>query len=289
MWSILQKEGGLIFSPRAFSLLSSVQVMKLCVSTPTNQTKAWKATMFSRTEGIRALGSRGQINTCKTERVSIAYALKLLKGCGLSDDHMGIAYAEFWPTNLWGLRVVWGGAKQTILLHKMFIFLFCSSGHWNFGNGPNTVSGEYGFKHRTQWVFRGSLSSRERAQWVPLSLLFVCQSELTEFVAELTEFATELSEAQWVLFSETVLSKQYSARYISCKIGRDSPDVAFSRLAQLKHKSLGTPLRGLLGEPRGGLCPSDGDPQELLKSSGLHRYWSIECSSLCIFKGQKNQ
>ena len=54
--------------------------------------------------------------------------------------------------------------------------------------------GEYGFKHRTQWVFRGSLSSGERTQWVPLSLLFVCQTELTEFDAELTEFAPKLSE-----------------------------------------------------------------------------------------------
>ena len=42
----------------------------------------------------------------------------------------------------------------------------------------------------------------------------MCQSELTEFFAELTEFAPELSEAQWVLFSETVLSKQYSARFL---------------------------------------------------------------------------
>ena len=66
--------------------------------------------------------------------------------------------------------------------------------------------GEYGFKHRTQWVFRGSLSSGERAQWVPFSLLFVCQSELTEFLAELTEFAAELSE-----FSP---SKQYSRNSI---------------------------------------------------------------------------
>ena len=37
------------------------------------------------------------------------------------------------------------------------------------------------------------------------------QSELTEFFAELTDFAPKLSEAQWVLFSETVLLKQYSA------------------------------------------------------------------------------
>ena len=54
--------------------------------------------------------------------------------------------------------------------------------------------GEYGFKHRTQWVFRASLSSGERTQWVPLSLLFVCQGELTEVLAELTEFAVKLSE-----------------------------------------------------------------------------------------------
>ena len=43
--------------------------------------------------------------------------------------------------------------------------------------------------------FRGSLSSGERTQRVPFSLLFVCQSELTEFSAELAEFAPKLSEA----------------------------------------------------------------------------------------------
>ena len=69
--------------------------------------------------------------------------------------------------------------------------------------------GEHGFKHRAQWGFWPSPSSGERTQWVPLSLVFVCHSELTEFYAELTEFAVKLSEAQWVLFSETVLSKQY--------------------------------------------------------------------------------
>ena len=42
--------------------------------------------------------------------------------------------------------------------------------------------------------FWPSPPSGERTQWVPLSLLFVCQSELTEFFAELTEFAAELSE-----------------------------------------------------------------------------------------------
>ena len=75
--------------------------------------------------------------------------------------------------------------------------------------------GEYGFKHRAQWVFLPSPSSGERTQWVPLSLLLVFQSELTEFSAEITEFAPKLSEAQWVLFSETVLSKDYSARFLT--------------------------------------------------------------------------
>ena len=66
--------------------------------------------------------------------------------------------------------------------------------------------GEYGFKHRAQWVFLGSLSSGEPTQWVPLSLLFVRQGELTEFFAELTEFAVKLSE-----FSSP---KQYSRNSI---------------------------------------------------------------------------
>ena len=70
--------------------------------------------------------------------------------------------------------------------------------------------GEYGFKHRAQWVFWGSLSSGERAQWAPFSFLSVCQKELTEF-------APKLSEAQWVFFSGTVLSKQYSARFLLMK------------------------------------------------------------------------
>ena len=39
-----------------------------------------------------------------------------------------------------------------------------------------------------------SPSSRERTQRVPLSLVFVCQSKLTECFAELTEFAAELNE-----------------------------------------------------------------------------------------------
>ena len=67
---------------------------------------------------------------------------------------------------------------------------------------PNSVS------------FLGLTELRERTQWVPFSLLFVCQNELTEFCAELTEFAPKRTEAQWVLFSETVPSKQYSACFL---------------------------------------------------------------------------
>ena len=66
--------------------------------------------------------------------------------------------------------------------------------------------GEYNFKRRTQWVFRPALSSGERTQRVPLSLVLVCQSELTKFVAELSEVAAERSE-----FS---LAKQYSRNSI---------------------------------------------------------------------------
>ena len=47
---------------------------------------------------------------------------------------------------------------------------------------------------------------RERTQWLSLSLLYVCHSELTEFFEELAEFAAELSK-----FS---LPKQYSRNSI---------------------------------------------------------------------------
>ena len=76
------------------------------------------------------------------------------------------------------------------------------------GDGPSF--GEHGFKHRARWVFLPSPSSGERAQWVPLSLLFVWQSELTEFFFRRTRRACpKLSEAQWVLFL-----KQYSRNSI---------------------------------------------------------------------------
>ena len=41
-----------------------------------------------------------------------------------------------------------------------------------------------------------------------------CFARVAGLPAELTEFVPKLSEAQWVLFSETVLSKQYSARFL---------------------------------------------------------------------------
>ena len=66
----------------------------------------------------------------------------------------------------------------------------------------NTELSEFFWAH---WVSGSELSE---------FLSFVCKRELTEFAAGPTEFDTELSEAQWVLLSETVLSKQYSARFL---------------------------------------------------------------------------
>ena len=108
------------------------------------------------------------------------------------------------PLNSW-LSVgfacaLWGYALCTLpmqfrgmkLIRKPELAFSCGSS--NTQKRAEYGFGEYGFKHRAQWVFPGSLSSGERAQWVPFSLLFVCQSELTEFLAELTEFGAELSE-----------------------------------------------------------------------------------------------
>ena len=57
------------------------------------------------------------------------------------------------------------------------------------GIGPNTVSESTVSNTELSEFFWPLPSSGERAQWVPLSLLFVCQSELTEFAAELSEFS----------------------------------------------------------------------------------------------------
>ena len=60
------------------------------------------------------------------------------------------------------------------------------------GHGPNTVL--------ESTVFNTELSENvglHRVPGRPLGLLFVCQSELSEFFAELTEFAKKLSSLLW--------------------------------------------------------------------------------------------
>ena len=81
-----------------------------------------------------------------------------------------------------------------------------------FGNVPNTVS-ESTVSNTELSEFFLALTEFRGENSVSSSQPIICvQSELTEFFAELTEFAVKLSEAQRVLFSETVLSKQYSDR-----------------------------------------------------------------------------
>ena len=117
--------------------------------------------------------------------------------------------------------------------------------------------GEYGFKHRILRVFWPSPNSGERTQRVPLSLLFVCQSELTEFFAELTEFAVKLSEAQWVPFSETVLSKQYSARFlVNVRVARLQNEVFMNCLFELRKFSRKM-LRNFARSFRAFICGSE--------------------------------
>ena len=131
------------------------------------------------------------------------------------------------------LRVVRSWPLHEIILRESFRKSFrrgvcrrllkhlCTKDLWRlfFGDGPNTVSESTVSNTELSEFFWLSLSSRERerTQWIPLGLVLVGQSELTEFFAELTEFAPQLSEAQWVFFSETVLSKQYSARFLIFK------------------------------------------------------------------------
>ena len=96
-----------------------------------------------------------------------------------------------------------------------------------FGNGPNTVS--------VSTVSSTELSEFSGPRRVPgrelselLSAYYLCAKANSPsfFFAELTKFAPKLSEAQWVLFSETVLLKQYSARFLPlvapyCALPRD--------------------------------------------------------------------
>ena len=84
--------------------------------------------------------------------------------------------------------------------------------------------GEYRFKHLTQWVFRPSPSSGERAQWVPLSLLFVCQSKLTEFSQSSPSLPYNL-----MTLSKFSSPKQYSRNSI--------PPVSYSSIGRNRHES----------------------------------------------------
>ena len=81
------------------------------------------------------------------------------------------------------------------------------------GNRPNTASestvpnaelSEFFDPHQVP-------AGGERPQRVPLGLVFVCQSELTEFCQNSPSL---LQNSESSLFSETALSKQYSARFL---------------------------------------------------------------------------
>ena len=136
-------------------------------------------------------------------------------------------------------------------------------------NGPNTVSEKYGFKHRAQWVFWGSPSSRERAQWVPLGLLFVCQSELTEFFFRRALRVCRRTQWGSVRLSEFSSPRQYSRNSIppdfpiweQCCLADQSTLVD----ASLRRKPLQRPVLVLthatkrLAERLVGACLATGD------------------------------
>ena len=112
---------------------------------------------------------------------------------------------------VWGIPAVFSkGIFQT----KLWERFGKSQPYWGYGQNNWLLSetgrirfGRCRFQNTKLSEFLWlSPSSRERIQWVTLSLLFVCQSDLTEFVAELTESGAELTEFS----SGTVLSKQYS-------------------------------------------------------------------------------
>ena len=112
--------------------------------------------------------------------------------------------------------------------HKHFPFLdevwrfieYCDSSYgariWPPRKRAEYGFGEHGFKHRAQWVFVALTEFRGESS-ASSSQPIICVTKRTHrvvFFAELTEFAAELSEAQWVLFSETVLAEQCSARFL---------------------------------------------------------------------------
>ena len=71
--------------------------------------------------------------------------------------------------------------------------------------------GEYGFKHRAQWFVLPSPSSAGENS-VSSSQPTICVPKRTHQVFGRTHRVCP--KTQWVLFSETVLSKQYSARFL---------------------------------------------------------------------------
>ena len=94
---------------------------------------------------------------------------------------------------------------------------------------------EYGFKHRTQWVSWPSPSSREITQWVPLSLLFVCQSELTEFFLQNSPSLPQNSVSS---------HKNLFGLFLFCKvIFRDPPKIPFKTNIKLTFPRLFLPRK----------------------------------------------
>ena len=77
------------------------------------------------------------------------------------------------------------------------------------GDGPNTVSeSTVSNTELSECLCPHRVPGRELSEF--LSAYYLCdKANSPSFFAELTEFAPKVSEAQWVLFSETVLSKQY--------------------------------------------------------------------------------
>ena len=83
-----------------------------------------------------------------------------------------------------------------------------------FGNGPNTVSESTVSNTELSEFLLPSPSSGEGAQWVPLSLLFVCQSELTEFFFFFFSQNSPTFTQDTVRLSEFSSPKQYSRNSI---------------------------------------------------------------------------
>ena len=81
-------------------------------------------------------------------------------------------------------------------------------------NGPNTVSeSTVSNTELSDFFCPHRVPGRELSEF--LSAYYLCdKANSPSFFAELTGFAPKLSEARWVLFSETALSKQQSARFL---------------------------------------------------------------------------